>query len=86
MGRELFDETVSALLERTRDADLVRQIQRYQAGGSSRFDLMRDAGFSEAIQRWFDDVADEYRERGIDLAEVGAQVWSQWEDESIKRS
>lgn len=86
MGRELFDETARALLERTRDAHLVGQIQKYLAGGSSRFDLMRDAGFSEAMQQWYDEVADEHRQRGIDLAEVGAQVWKRWEDESISRS
>lgn len=86
MGRGMFDETVSALLERTRDAHLVRQIQKYQTGRSSRFDLMRDADFSEAMQRWYDEVADEYRRRGVDLEAVGAQVWQQWEDESIRRS
>lgn len=86
MGRELFEETARALLERTRDAHLVAQIQKYLAGASSRFDLMRDAGFSEAMQQWYDEVADEHRQRGINLAEVGAQVWRQWEDESIGRS
>ena len=86
MGRGMFDETVSALLDRTRDEHLVRQIQKYQTGRSSRFDLMRDAVFSEAMQRWYDEVAAEYRRRGVDLAEVAAQVWQQWEDESISRS
>lgn len=86
MGTELFDETARSLLERTRDAYLVGQIQKYLAGGSSRFDLMRDPEFSEALQQWYDEVADEHRQRGIDLADVGAQVWRQWEDESINRS
>lgn len=86
MGGELFDETVKGVLERTRDADLVRRIQDYQEGRSSRFDLMRDAGFGEAMQQWYDEVIDEHRQRGIDLAKVGAQVWRQWEHESIRRS
>jgi len=86
MARELFDETARSLLERTRDAHLVGQIQRYLAGGSSRFDLMRDPEFSEAMQQWYDEVVDEHRHRGIDLAKVGAQAWRQWEDESISRS
>lgn len=86
MGAELFDQTVKGLLERTRDAGLVRRIQDYQEGRSSRFDLMRDAGFGEAMQQWYDEVIDEHRQRGIDLAKVGAQVWRQWEHESIRRS
>lgn len=71
---EAFVDTLRALMERSRDADLHSRIWDFREGKISRAELYRDPSFRREMQAWYAESMASLAEEGLTAERVRARL------------